>query len=622
MPLKLAMYRYWARLAPLFKRLYGSTIARAAASTRTLGLFGRLSPVLTTFVVVITMISALAPVSGAWVSKQIVDTVVHERGGHTIEHGPRFWVLIEMFIVTTVIVLDRASDLINKLVGSKTKEHVTIKILQKTTSLSLAHLEDQETSHQISAARQETSTPMAFLGDISTLAAKGLMAIAYCVLLYKFSPWIVVGVVSASLPLFISDFFFATCRFKTLDRRGKEGRKLGYLENVLSGARYGKETTIFNSGPRLIDRYRKMSEQFMRGDRSLALRQTFAGCALSLLSNGSFALCYIFIADAASNKTISIGQMTLYLLSIRRGRKALDSVLGAAISFWEHSGSLSSLYSFLDTSIVAKHIGKIPSATGERGIQFDRVSFKYPSSSRWAINDVSFLLEKNQSLAIVGANGSGKSTLLKLLLGMYEPTAGKIVIDGVGIPDWNKQELYKRVSVLFQDYNKYEFSLRENISISGHGEFTDEQVLLAAQNGGADEIISKLELGLDTPMGHSEPSGVQLSEGQWQRVALGRAFMRTSADILVLDEPTAAMDPQAQHALYRRFNTLTNGRTSIIVTHRLSMTRLADVILLMDNGSIKEKGSYQDLVHADGEFAKLLSLQGQDPYFASELTLA
>ncbi len=325
------------------------------------------------------------------------------------------------------------------------------------------------------------------------------------------------------------------------------------------------------------------------------------------------------MAVAAVKGTLSLGDMVLYLLALRQGQQAFSSILTAVGGMVEDNLYMSNLFSFLamgeaerDEASEEPANGEGAYGDGERGIRLEGLSFRYPGKDTFALDDINVFIPAGKSLAIVGHNGAGKSTLIKLLTRLYTPTKGRILLDGKDLGDYEDAELRARLSVVFQDFNQYQFSLRDNIGLGSLPDREDDaRVLSAADLGGAAALAKSLPKGLDAQLGRWFKEGVELSGGQWQKIALSRAFMRRSADILVLDEPTAALDAEAEHAVFERFRTLTEGKTAILISHRFPTVRMADHILVIEQGKLLEQGTHDELVSAGGRYAALFDLQAK-----------
>jgi ATP-binding cassette subfamily B protein len=341
---------------------------------------------------------------------------------------------------------------------------------------------------------------------------------------------------------------------------------------------------------------------------------------LSLLGTGAFYACYVFMALAAAAGDLSLGNMVLYVMAFRQGQQAFQSVLSGLGGMYEHNLYMSNLFDYLAIATDELKGARLdpdralPNESGrpEQGIRFEGVGFKYPGQDRWALRGLNVTIPRGQSIALVGHNGAGKTTFIKLLTRLYEPTEGRIFLDGRDLAGWDLAELHRRIGVIFQDFNQYQLKLRENIGFGSKDHLEDEmRIQRAVESGGAGEVTQAFAAGLDTQLGRWFKDGVELSGGQWQKIALARAFMREEADILVLDEPTAALDAEAEHAIFERFRTLTKGRTAILISHRFPTVRMADRILVLEGGEVIEEGSHEELIAQGKRYAGLFSLQAQ-----------
>tara|TARA_B100001142_G_scaffold46179_1_gene42655 strand:- start:1560 stop:2735 length:1176 start_codon:yes stop_codon:yes gene_type:complete len=385
-----------------------------------------------------------------------------------------------------------------------------------------------------------------------------------------------------------------------------------YLEMVLAREDHAKEVKLFSLGRELMSRYRSIFGVLYEEDRKLAIRRDGWGFALSLFGNVAFYSTYAWIAVSTIQGSISLGEMTMYLLVFKQGQASVSSMLTSIGGMYEDNLYLSNLYEYLEEETPQGHgiitTGPDPSA----GLTFDNVSFTYPGGSHSAVHNVSFSIKPGQSVAIVGLNGSGKTTLIKLMAGLYPPDSGTIYYQGMELSQWNLAELRKSIGVIFQDFNRYQLPVGENIGVGDVGHlWEDERWIDAATKGKAAKFIDKLPEGYQTPLGRWFNKGQELSGGEWQRVALSRAFMRTGADILVLDEPTASMDSQTESEIFDDFQSLTADKIAILISHRFSTVRRAELIMVMDQGEIIERGSHGELLAMGGQYARLFELQAR-----------
>ena len=590
-----------------------------ALTWRTLGLVWRSSKPGTLAMALLTLVSAVLPLGVAYAGKGIVDSVVATSGKLTMR-----WVIIELAIVAGQALTQRGLGFIRQLLGARLSVDINVQILEKALTLDLRHFEDGRFYDSLTRARREASfRPVSVVTEGFQLLQNSLTLIGYLALILRYSRWAALALFAASVPAALVEMYFSRSAFRLRNWRSPEARQLNYLEYVLANDGHVKEVKLFGLGPTLLGRYKTLAEKILREDQSLAGRRAGWALALSLMGTAAFYACYAGMALAAATARITLGNMTLYLVAFRQGQQAFQSVLSAVGGIYEDTLYMSNLFEYLSipvSSDAPRKPPEYPSSTAEAGIRFENVGFKYPaapganghSQEKWALRNVSFFVPRGQSVALVGQNGAGKTTLIKLLTRLYDPSEGRILLDGVDLRDWDPVKLRTRTAVIFQDFNEYQLDVRENVGVGSLPHLTEEaRISRAAERGGADEVVATLPEGLGTKLGKWAHDGVELSGGQWQKIALARAFMREEADVLVLDEPTAALDAEAEHAIFERFRTLAAGRTTFLISHRFSTVRMADRILVIEGGKILEDGSHQELVAAGARYAHLFSLQAQ-----------
>ena len=605
---------------PFWSRVSGSF----SHTPRTLALVWRSSPRGLLAVGLLVVTSALLPVAVAWIGKLIVDAVVAARAAAP---GPArdaalavvlHWVLVELGLVAGMAMVERSMGLMRVLVGSRLAIDLNVQILEKALTLDLRHFEDPKFYDKLVRARREASSrPLSLVQQNFQIVRSVLTLAGYAALLVRFSPWSVLGLLLASIPAFVAEAKFSGAAFRLRNWRSPETRRLNYLEYVIGNDEHAKEVKLFGLGRLLLTRYRGLAEKLFGEDRQLAVRRAGWTFALSLIGTAAFYSCYGLIAIAAASGRVSLGDMTLYLVAFRQGQGAFQAILTAIGGMYEDNLYMSNLFEFLAIPTApagarAAAAPLPPTAARERGIRFDRVGFRYPDAKDWALREVSVFIPQGQSLALVGQNGAGKTTFIKLLTRLYAPTEGRVLLDGRDLRDWDEAELRQRVGVIFQDFNHYQFAVRENVGFGSVAHLDDDPRLTRAiDRGGARDLVATLAAGLETQLGRWFQEGTDLSGGQWQKIALARAFMREEADILVLDEPTAALDAEAEHAIFERFRTLTRGRTAILISHRFPTVRMADEILVIEHGRIVEHGNHDALLAAQGRYARLFTLQAE-----------
>lgn len=586
---------------------------------KTLATSFQTAPAQTACLALAVLLCAALPVAAAWVGKLIIDGVVETR--HAVGDPQRdsalkmvgIWVLAELALVACLSLSERVAGVARTLVGRRLQTHLTESVLKRSIALDFDEIEQAESTGAISGALDAAaSLPGKLVKEVFTAVGAVVMFCAYGAALAHFSWWAVGGLFVGALPAIAHGFAREKPEAEDSLKARDEKREISHVESILSTVKFAKETRVFGSSPWLLEKYRLLTENQTRRQTSHVLRSAGWSFFLSAISLLAFYACYIAVARASALGECSIGEMSLYLIAVRRGKRALDSAADEAREMVDASAPLDRLYGFINSPAHRKAgTAKVPGSE-ERGIRFDDVSFKYPGTERFVLQHLSFFIPPGRCVAVVGENGSGKTTMMKLLLGFYRPTSGRILVDGCDVEEWDRSTLRRRFSALFQDYNKYQLSFRENIAMANL-EFVenDARVWSAAKDGGADFIRAKLHSGLDTPMGRASKDGLQLSGGQWQRVAIGRAFFREDADIMILDEPTAALDPAAQEAMFDRFRSLYRGRASIVITHRFATARTADIIMVMEQGRLAESGSHDELVKKSGSYGKLFAIQAR-----------
>ncbi|MBS0388507.1 MAG: ABC transporter ATP-binding protein [Proteobacteria bacterium] len=562
----------------------------------------------------LTLAGGLLPAGIAWVGAQIVDAVVQamHSSAHEVQRVLRL-VLFEGVLVAVLSGVQRGLSLCQALLRAQLGQRVNVMILEKALTLQLAQFEDSEFYDKLTRARREASSrPLSLVMRTFGLLQNMISLLSFAVLLVHFSPWSVVVLLLAGVPAFIAEAKFSGDAFRLFRWRSPETRMQMYLETVLAREDSAKEVRLFGLGERFLARYRDIFTRLYGQDRALSIRRDSWGFALGLLTTLTLYGAYAWIALAAVHGSITLGQMTMYLLLFRQGQAAVAAMLSAVGGMYEDNLYLSTLYDFLETPTPPPH------GTGRRGpdpragIVFEHVSFSYPGATEATLSDIDLVLPPGSSLALVGENGSGKTTLIKLLTRLYEPTAGRILFEGLDIRDWEEEALRERIGVIFQDFTRYQLKVGENVGAGDEAHFEDERRWReAAEKGRAAEFIGELPLGYATQLGKWFRDGRELSGGQWQKIALSRAFMRTGADVLVLDEPTAAMDARAEAEVFEHFRTLARGRITILISHRFSTVRMADQIAVLDRGRIIERGTHAALTAAGGHYAQLFALQAR-----------
>src|SRR5579863_6734842 len=569
---------------------------------------------LTVSLACLTLIAGVLPASVAYIGSLIVDAVVAAiRAGGVDTNRVVGLVILEGALVAAIAAAQRGLSLAQSLLRVQLGQRVNEMILEKALTLELSHFEDSEFYDKLTRARREASSrPLSLVTRTFGLAQNGIQLVSYAVLLARFSPWAVAVLLLAGLPAFIAEAKFSGDAFRLFRWRSPETRMQTYLETVLAREDHAKEVKLYGLGPRLLQRYRDIFTRLYREDRALTIRRDAWGFGLGLIATIALYGAYAWIAVSTVRGAITLGQMTMYLLLFRQGQAAVSAILSAIGGMYEDNLYLSTLYDYLEMPVPAPAGAAQRGPHPEDGVRFEHVYFTYPGASEPALTDISLHLPPGSSLALVGENGSGKTTLIKLLRRLYAPDSGRILLDGLPLPEWQDQALKARIGVIFQDFTRYQMLLGENVGAGDERYFEDEpRWQEAAAKGRATDFIEQLPKGYRTQLGKWFSDGQELSGGQWQKIALSRAFMRTEADVLVLDEPTAAMDARAEAEIFEHFRALSRGRITILISHRFSTVRMADQIAVLERGRVIEQGSHEALMALGGHYAQLFSLQAR-----------
>ncbi|MCP5348154.1 MAG: ABC transporter ATP-binding protein [Pseudomonadales bacterium] len=574
------------------------------------------SATLTVVLAVANLVAGIMPAAIAYVGQFIVDSVVAavQQTGELRDQARNevlFYVLLEAGLVVIMTGAQRVNTVSQSILRVLLGNRVNVMILEKALTLELAHFEDSEYYDKLVRARREASSrPLSLVTKTFDVIKDFITLLTVGGLLFQFSPYAVLLLGLAGVPAFVAEARFSGEAFRIYRRRSAERRMQIYLEMVLTREDGVKEVKLLQLGQLFLQRYVDIFRRLYQEDRNLVLRRGFWGYILGLLASVAFYFAYGWVAFAAIATTITIGQMTMYVALFRQGQTAVTSSLTSINGMYEDNLYLSNLTEYLDHKVPEQTGDRLAGPAPEEGIRFENVSFYYPGSNRPALENINLHIRPGQSLAIVGENGSGKTTLIKLLTRLYSPTEGTIYFEGLDLQDWDIAALRQKIGVIFQDFARYQLLVGENIGVGDVRHIEDrDRISEAADKGLAADFIEDLPEGFGTQLGTWFRAGSELSGGQWQKIALSRAFMRSDADVLILDEPTAAIDARAEAEIFAHFRELTANRISIIISHRFSTVRMADHIMVLDKAHIIEEGNHQSLLDAGGQYARLFRLQ-------------
>lgn len=566
----------------------------------------------------LTPIAALMPAAQAWVGKLIIDNILKViNAGVEPQVGLQRvlpYVLLELGLVVLSSLVGQFRSLSDRVLQYKLTNHVNSLIMEKAISLDLQFFEDPQFYDNLqNARRQSDSSAISIVNAILQIIQQVITLASVLVLLVRFSPLLAIVVFVAAIPSFLSQSQYAEMAFRAVTRRAKEARLLNYLEQLLTGNDTFKEVKMFGLGKPLLERYRQLFINFFNEDIAIARKKSLAGLGWGLLSSLAYYGSYVWVILRTIAGAATLGDMTMFLSIFRQSQQSITSLLGNFNNLYESNLYLDNLLDYLKITpvLVNPKDGLMAPSPIEQGIRFQNVSFKYPGSDVFVLKNINLFIPPGESIALVGLNGAGKTTLVKLLTRLYDPTEGEILLDGHDLREYDLASLHQRFGVIFQDFVRYQFSVRENIGFGQVDELENlEKIKDAAERGGADQVIEGMPNGYETILGRRWEKGLELSGGQWQKIALARAFMR-NAEALILDEPTSALDAEAEYEIFKRFRELMSGRIAVLISHRFSTVRMADRIVVLSDGRIVELGSHAELMARGGPYSRLFELQAE-----------
>ena len=568
---------------------------------------------LTVLNILLRLVKSSIPLAMLYVGKEIIDEILRLIDQGTGPEPWVFWLLgIELGLAVANELLNRATILTDSLLGDLFSNRISERLIRHAATLDLAHFENPEFYDKLERARRQTTGRTVLMSQLLSQGEDMVTILFLGVGLVVYNPWLLLLLVVASVPLFLGESHFNQKTYSLTRGWTPERRELDYLRYIGASDETAKEIKMFNLAGFIADRFRKVSDNYYQANKSLAIKRAFWGFLLSWLGTLAYYGAYLFIVIQAVNSVISVGTLTFLAGSFNRMRTLIQGIMRRFSQITDAALYLQDLFDFLALKPEISHSGTRPlPAQIREGFTFENVSFRYPNTEKWVLRNLSFQLRAGEKLALVGENGAGKTTLVKLLARLYEPTEGRILLDGLPLSEYSARELNENIGVIFQDYYRYQMQVDENIAV-GRIEAVEEikSIEAAAVKSLADPMIRELPEGYQQILGRRFAQGLELSGGQWQKIALARAYMR-DAQLLILDEPTSALDARAEHEVFLRFSELIRDRTAVLISHRFSTVRMADRILVLEHGKKLELGSHEELLAKNGKYAELFDLQAQ-----------
>ncbi len=570
------------------------------------------SPILCVISLFCRLLWSLVPLGTLWVAKLIIDRIAAAAAAKSGVPDD-LWPLVaaEFALAISGDLLMRAAGLAESLLGDRFTHHIGVRLMRHAATLDLASFEDPIFYDKLERARRQSAARLGMLSQIAGLLQTLLSLLAVSAVIISFSWWFLPILILALLPVFWGETKFAMLAYSLLYRWTPERRELDYLRLLGASISTAKEVKLFGLGDFLINRTESLFDRYFQENRKLAIQKAFTSAALNVLPLAGYYGAYAVILYRTAKGELSLGDLTFLAGAFLRSRNALESVFSTLSNVSEQALFVRDLFEFFDSkpSIESKTALLPAPRPIKKGFEFQNVSFSYANSPKPVLENVSFHLHPEERLALIGENGAGKTTLIKLISRLYDPTAGRILLDGVDLREYSPADLRKEIGVIFQDYVKYDMLVKENIGVGRVDEMTNQtKIEDAAHKSLASDVVAQLTNGYSHMLGRRFEGGADLSMGQWQKIALARAYMR-DAQLLVLDEPTSSLDARAEFEVFQRFAELTKGKMAILISHRFSTVRMADKILVLGNGRIEEQGTHDELLKNRARYAELFELQ-------------
>jgi ATP-binding cassette subfamily B protein len=564
--------------------------------------------------ILLRLIRSTIPVSILYIGKLIIDEVIFLTQNHSADHS-YLWKLVAVEFLLAIIsdALVRATSLVDGLLGDRFALYTSVKIMEHAATLDLEQFEDSEFYDKLERARQQTTGRTVLLSQLMT-QVQDIITMAFLLVgLMAFNAWLILLLLIAIIPAFLGESYFNDRNYALTRGQTPERRELDYMRFLGASDATAKEVKLFNLSDFLIDRFKFLSDKFYLDNKNLSVRRASWGTVFALIGSMGYYAAYIVMIVKTVAGAITIGSLTFLAGSFRQLRSLLENILTRFTTVSQSAIYLRDFFDFFEIQpkiSAAQNPLPFPNPI-KTGFTFENVGFKYSNTESWANRHLNFTLQGGEKVALVGENGAGKTTLLKKLSRLYDPVEGRILLDGIDLKEYNIIDLRKNIGIIFQDFLRYQMSFAQNIAAGNIDEqFNRPLIEQSAEKSLAHLLAERLPDKYDQALGRRFNNGVELSGGEWQKIAIARAYMK-DAQLLILDEPTSALDARAEYSVFQRFAELTKGKTAVLISHRFSTVRMADRIIVLDKGQIIEMGSHEELIKKNGHYAELFMLQAK-----------
>src|SRR5437764_3662437 len=569
-------------------------------------------PGVVSFGIVARIVAALLPIGLTYVAKLIIDIVNNSIKTHQSVPERLWWLVAAEFTLAILIgVVGRMMDYADALLANKYTRHVSIQVMKHASELDVIAYEDPIFYDRLERARVQATDRLVMIQSIGRLELQLITAIGWSVAVMIYSPWLMLLLIAAVLPAFLGETHFAFLGYAKNFRQTPIKRQLDYLRQAGATKEAAKELKLFNLADFFTQRFAKLSEIIYEQDVALARKRLFLGSLFSLVSATGYYGAYVYVIWRTVFGGLSIGTFYFLTNAILQASSTIQQVFSTLSGIADQALFLTDLLAFFEMKpTIRSKPNALPAPRPIRqGFDFRNVSFQYPGNERRVIDNLNFRLRPGERVALIGENGQGKTTIVKLITRLYDPTEGQILLDGVDLREYDLEDLYREIGVIFQDFMRYEMTARENIAVGKIDEIANLPLLkTAAYKSLAQHVIERLPRDYEQMLGRRFETGVDLSGGEWQKIALARAYLR-DAQVLILDEPTAALDARSEYEVFQRFAELTTGKSAVFISHRFSTVRMADRIVVLENGRIAEDGNHDTLLNLGGRYAGMFEMQ-------------